>query len=217
MPRPLPVHIQKATGGETQAVREHILDAAYRVIVAKGLSGASTRAIAAEADLGAGTVYNYFDNRLQLLAQAMLRRIELLARPVSDLPERAGKDTIAANLRYYARRISPTLDELVPLGAAAISDPGLLSVMRAEHANVESVHGSVIILSRYLLAEQRLGRISATADYQAAAAIVFRICHDQAFHRYLQGGSQRSEVLTREIDFVANALAVKPGEADPSV
>ena len=146
MPRPLPVHIQKATGGETQAVREHILDAAYRVIVAKGLSGASTRAIAAEADLGAGTVYNYFDNRLQLLAQAMLRRIGLLARPVSDLPERAGKDTIAANLRYYARRISPTLDELVPLGAAAFSDPELLSVMRAEHANVESVHGSVICL-----------------------------------------------------------------------
>mgnify|MGYP001579827455 CR=1 FL=1 len=206
MPRPLPAHVQKATGGDTRAVREHILDAAYQVIVARGLSGASTRAIAAEADIGAGTLYNYFDNRLQLLAHAILRRIELLSRPVGDLPERAGKYTVAANLRYFARRISPTLDELVPLGAAAFSDPELLSVMRNEHANGESVHSSINILSRYLLAEQQLGRISAIADYRAAAAIVFRICHDQAFHRYLQGGSQRPEVLTREIDFVANAL-----------
>ncbi len=130
MPRPLPAHVQKATGGDTRAVREHILDAAYQVIVARGLSGASTRAIAAEADIGAGTLYNYFDNRLQLLAHAILRRIELLSRPVGDLPERAGKYTVAANLRYFARRISPTLDELVPLGAAAFSDPELLSVMR---------------------------------------------------------------------------------------
>lgn len=88
-------------------------------------------------------------------------------------------------------------------------------MLGVEHANAKSVHDSVNILSRYLQAEQRLGRISATADHRAAA-IVFRICHDQAFHRYLQGGSQRTEVLTREIDFVADALAVKPGEKVPS-
>ena len=189
-----------------EAVRDHILDAAYRVIVARGLAGASTRAIAAEAGLGAGTVYNYFDSRLQLLAHAMLRRIQLLSRPVRDLPERAGKHTVDANLRYYARRISPTLDELVPLGAAAFSDPELLEVMRAEHVNVESVHGSVNILYRYLNAEQLLGRISAGADCRAAAAILFRVCHDQAFHRYLQGESRRHEFLNREIDFIAEAL-----------
>lgn len=206
MPRPLPKKVQKLTGGEAQSVREHILDAAYRVIKVKGLSGASTRVIAVEADLGAGTVYNYFDSRLQLLAQAILRRIVLLSRPVRDLPQRAGKYTVASNLRYYARRISPTLDELVPLGAAAFSDPELLAVIRVEHADMESVHGSVNILSRYLLAEQELGRISETADCRAAAAIVFRICHDQAFHRYLQDGSRQPDSLKRELDFVAKAL-----------
>jgi len=207
MPRQLPARVREATGGEAEAIREHILDAAYRVIVLRGLAGASTRAIATEAEIGAGTVYNYFDNRLQLLAQAMLRRIQLLSGPVKDLPERAGKFSVAENLRYYARCISSTLDELVPLGAAAFSDPRLLAVMRREHANVGSVHGSVNVLSRYLKAEQELGRVGASADLQAAAAIVFRICHDQAFHRYLQGGKPQPAVLNREIDFVARALA----------
>lgn len=206
MPRPFPVHIQEVTGGESGAIREHILDAAYQVIIARGLAGASTRAIASEAAIGAGTIYNYFENRLQLLAHAMLRRMALLSRPVSNLPERAGKYTVAANLRYYARRISPTLDELVPLGAAAFSDPELLAVMRAEHANVKSVHDSVTILCRYLQAEQQSGRISSDADTEAAAAIVFRICHDQAFHRYLEGGKQHPGALEREIDFIANAI-----------
>ncbi len=211
MPRPLPEHVQEVTGGDSAAIREHILDAAYRVIVARGLAGASTRAIATEAEIGAGTIYNYFNNRLQPLAHAMLRRIELLSRPVSDLPGRAGKHTVAVNLRYYASCISSTLDELVPLGAAAFSDPKLLAAMRAEHANGESVHSSVNILSKYLLAEQRLGRIRATADHRTAAEIVFRICHDQAFHRYLEGGSMKPETLTREIDFVAEALTSGSG------
>jgi AcrR family transcriptional regulator len=208
MPRPLPDHVREATGGETEAIREHILDAAYRVIATRGLAGASTRAIAIEAEVGAGTLYNYFDNRLQLLARAMLRRMHLLAQPIGDLPERAGRYSVAANLRYYASQISATLDELVPLGAAAFSDPELLSVMRAELANGESAQGIIGILNRYLLAEQRLGRISATADYQAGAAIVFRICHDHAFHRYLHGDLLHAGALTREIDFIAAALTV---------
>lgn len=206
MPRPLPTHVQEATGGEAEAIREHILDAAYRVIAAKGLTGASTRAIAAEAELGAGTVYNYFENRLQLLAQAMLRRIVLLSRPVSDLPDRVGKYTVTENLRYYVRCISTVLDELVPLGAAAFSDPKLLAAMRDEHANMRSVHSSVEILRRYLQAEQKLGRIKPDADHQTAAAIVFNVCHDQAFHRFLQGGARSLAVLYREIDFIARAL-----------
>ena len=71
MPRPLPPHVvARAGGSETEAVRDHILDAALRVIVTQGLAAASTRAVAAEAGIGAGTVYNYFDNRLQLLAHA---------------------------------------------------------------------------------------------------------------------------------------------------
>ncbi len=212
MPRPLPVHIQEATGGEAEAVRDHILDAAYRVIVARGLSGASTRAVAAEAQIGAGTIYNYFDNRLQLLARAILRRIELLSRPVSGLPGRAGKYTVAANLRHYARRISPTLDELVPLSAAVFSDPELLSVMRVEHANAKAIHGSVNILIQYLHAEQKAGRISATADCLAAAAVVFRVCHDQAFHRFLQNEKTPPKVFFREIDFVAGALTSGGGD-----
>ena len=211
MPRPLPEHVREATGGEAQAVREHILAAAYRVITVKGLAAASTRAIAAEADIAAGTMYNYFDNHLQLIARTLLWKIQKLSKPVSDLPQRAGKHTVAANLRHYARRIGPTLDELVPLGAAAFSDPVLLEAMRVEHANVESIHDSVEILHNYLKQEQLLGRIAAGADCRAAAAVVFRICHDHAFHRFLEGSSFRIDAIARELDFVAKALVGEDG------
>lgn len=49
MPRPLPAHVLTSTGGDSEAVRNHILDAAHRVVVSRRLAAASTRAIANEA------------------------------------------------------------------------------------------------------------------------------------------------------------------------
>src|SRR3990172_2015437 len=122
MPRPLGARVLASTGGDIDAVRNHILDAAHRVISEHGLAAASTRLIATEAGIGAGTVYNYFDNRLQLLARAILRRARILAEPIADLPSRAGADSVADNLQYFALVGATILDELVPLIAAAFSD-----------------------------------------------------------------------------------------------
>ncbi len=208
MPRPLPAHVVAFTGGHHDAVRDHILDAAHRVIARHGLAAASTRAIAEEAGIGAGTLYNYVDNRLQLLARTILRRAHVLSRPLADLPSRAGSGTVAGNLRDFARQIATILDQLVPLFAAAFSDTDLLGVLQRESRTETRPGGPFALhpIERYLLAERELGRIAPDADCRAASDLVVSLCHDRAFQRYFRGETETPKPLGREIDLIAHAV-----------
>jgi AcrR family transcriptional regulator len=197
-----------STAGERDAVRDHILDAAHRVIVGQGLAAASTRAIAEEAGIGAGTLYNYFDDRLQLLARSMLRHAHLRSGLLADVLGRAGTATVAANLRLFAGRLEAMLDELVPLFAAAFSDVELLAALRREMHSGVPADGAFAghPVERYLLAERELGRVASDADCRAAASLVVSVCHDRAFQRFFHGAG-RPKPLTAEIDLIARAVA----------
>jgi AcrR family transcriptional regulator len=212
MPRPLPAHVMASTAGHHDAVRNHILDAAHRVIARHGLAAASTRAIAAEAGIGAGTLYNYLDDRLQLLARSILRRAQILSRPLADLPSHAGSGTVAGNLRQFARQVATILEELVPLFAAAFADTDLLDALRKETSTGAHAGGPFAghPVERYLLAERELGRVAPDADCHAAAVLVVSLCHDRAFHRYFRGETGKPKPLTREIDLIAHAVTAPP-------
>src|SRR5262245_5674149 len=65
--RPLARRGRAGLRGEVAGVfRRAILDAAERVFEARGYSGAKMAAIAREAGLAAGTLYNYFANKEQI-------------------------------------------------------------------------------------------------------------------------------------------------------
>ena len=70
--------------------REEILEAAARVLIAKGLSAATMSDVAAEAGVAKGTVYLYFDSKEQLLSGLGARYIEELIRRSGDLLEGDG-------------------------------------------------------------------------------------------------------------------------------
>jgi AcrR family transcriptional regulator len=201
-----------STAGHHDAVRNHILDAAHRVIASHGLAAASTRAIAAEAGIGAGTLYNYLDDRLQLLARSILRRAQILSRPLADLSSHAGNGTVAGNLRQFARQVATILEELVPLFAAAFADTDLLDALRKEMSTGAHAGGPFAghPVERYLLAERELGRVARDADCHAAAVLVVSLCHDRAFHRYFRGETGKPKPLTREIDLIAHAVTAPP-------
>jgi len=196
------------TGGHHDAVRDHILDAAHRVIARHGLAAASTRAIAEEAGIGAGTLYNYLDNRLQLIARSILRRVHILSQPLADLPSLVGSGTVAGNLGDFARQVATILDQLVPLFAAAFSDTELLDALRYELRTGAPPAGPFAPhpIERYLLAERELGRLAPDADCHAAAALVVSLCHDRAFHRFFRGETGEPEPLTKEIDLITHAI-----------
>jgi AcrR family transcriptional regulator len=209
MPRPLAPDVMASTAGEPDAVRDHILDAAHRVITGHGLAAASTRAIAEEAGIGAGTLYNYFEDRLQLVAESMLRRARVLSQPLSKLPSRAGSGTVAHNLRRFAREIGAILDQIIPLFAAAFSDAELLEALRRAIASEAWSAGPFAVhpIEGYLVAEQELGRVAPDADCRSAASLILSLCHERAFLDYFAGRSGRRKSTTREIDFIARAIS----------
>ncbi len=206
MPRPLSEKIVASTGGEAEAIREHILDAALRVIQSEGLASASTRAIASEAGIAPGTLYNYFGDRLALIAQTILRRIHVLSQPTGELELQPGKGSIASNLHIFVKHSSLALDELVPLTASAFSDTELLNALRSEMMNADNAFNPGKYLQEYLLEERKLGRVSRTTDCAAVASTIISICHDRAFQRFLIGDTRKTEAKLKEIDFIAEAI-----------
>ncbi|EHR59825.1 TetR/AcrR family transcriptional regulator [Saccharomonospora cyanea] len=50
--------------------RRHVIEAAFRLVVAEGMEGLSLRKVAAEAELNIGSVRHYFDGHEELLAAA---------------------------------------------------------------------------------------------------------------------------------------------------
>jgi AcrR family transcriptional regulator len=194
------------TDGDPDAVRRHILDAAYRVIARKGLAAASTRAIADEAGLAGGTLYNYFGGHTQLLARAIVHYAAGLMVPVAGLPSRAGRYTVAENLRYFVRQASGVLDQVVPALAAAFSDSELLNAVRESMTEGDRMNDPALLVERYLLAEREIGRIAPDADCRAAAALLVSACHDDAFQRYLYGRAGKPRSRRREIELIVRAL-----------
>jgi AcrR family transcriptional regulator len=209
MPRPLAPDVVASTAGERDAVRDHILDATHRVIVRDGLALASTRAIAEEAGVAIGTLYNYFEDRQQLVAESILRRAGVLSAPLHQLPSRAGSGTVADNLRRFAGALSDMLDQLVPLVAAAFSDGELLDAIRRTMAPGHGSSGPFAAhpIEAYLSAERALGRVAPDADCSAAASMVVSVCHERAFLDHFFGKTGRRTSIASQIGFIASSIA----------
>ena len=67
------------------ARQSQILDAAERVFAARGYHGATTREIAAAADLSEGTLYNYFANKRDLFLALLHSRTDELIQAIAGV------------------------------------------------------------------------------------------------------------------------------------
>ena len=88
------------------ATKGRILDATEAVLVAEGLEGCSTRAVAAQAGVNVATLYSYFPDRDALIRE-VIRRYETersteVAARVSLLESPAWRDELAVLLRDMA-------------------------------------------------------------------------------------------------------------------
>jgi AcrR family transcriptional regulator len=85
--------------------REAILDAAERVFAARGFTGVRMSDVAAEAGMATGTLYNYFENKGEILGSLILARGNDLLRELEATHE-AERDPIAR----IERMVQATLD-----------------------------------------------------------------------------------------------------------
>ena len=85
--------------------RERILDAAAAVFARKGFHQATIHEIADLADVADGTIYNYFDNKLDLLIALVVRVAELEQLP-DELLQGLGSDARSFFVTAFQERLS---------------------------------------------------------------------------------------------------------------
>ena len=242
-----------------QNLRDHLIETAARMIDQRGSAGLAVRDIAREAKVADGVLYNYFEDKEDLLAHALLAHVGNVMASAPGLLPPPGEGTVAENLRVFIDGGVATLLRVTPAFAGLISQPKVLTRFHAmvggdaafdpaaedaggsageagepaeevggpteegrgvAEGGGESAHGIETaqagaegtadggpedggpgdggrgtsageprglpdLLTAYLQGEQRLGRVDAAADIDAAASLIVGAMHGQILPRVL--------------------------------
>lgn len=157
-------------------VRERLFAAAERVLAREGPGALTSRAITAEAGCAKGVLHAHFASLDEFVADLVLDRFAHTARQAEALPGRAGEGTVAGNLRDVALAL---LDSAGPtIGGLAVTRPAAsLRLRQALEAGAPGFAAIQESITRYLDAEQRLGRLTAGTDTVAVALAVVGTTH----------------------------------------
>jgi AcrR family transcriptional regulator len=116
--------------GGGQDLREHLIETAARLIDQRGDAGLSVRDIAREAKVADGVLYNYFEDKEDLLANALLVHIGSVMSGMPPLPP-PGTGTLAQNLATFIDSGLAVLVRVMPAFAGLRSQPKVLQRFHA--------------------------------------------------------------------------------------
>jgi AcrR family transcriptional regulator len=154
------------------ALREHLIDAAERLLADKQVATITTRDIARAAGVSDGVLYNYFADKHELVVAALVRRYGVLMTMFDTGLPVPGTGTVEDNLKAYAVASLDLVAETLPVVSGLLSEPALLHrFIAAIHTEPFGPHRMRQPIAGYLAAEQRLGRLG-DFDVDAAVALV---------------------------------------------
>jgi len=184
-----------------RSLREHLIATAERMMAERGTAGLTVRAIAREAGVADGVLYNHFADKEELLAHALRARAEAVAGSLGPLPE-PGTGTVEENLRAYVAHGLAAHTALLPALAGLVAQPEVLTRFSALSGGEEDWRSR---LARYLRAERDLGRLAEGAPVDAATSMIVGACHEPVLSTLFQG-----EELARRasLDTVDDLVAV---------
>jgi AcrR family transcriptional regulator len=197
-------------------LRAHLIATAARLLAERGSAGLAVRDIAREAKVADGVLYNYFEDKDDLLAHALLAHVGTVMAGGAPAP-RAGEGTVAGNLQAFVEGGLATLAQVAPAFAGLVSQPGVLARFHAmvggdaafgadmpagaepqersgdrggrggrpDGDDPDGRGGLPDILRGYLAAEQRIGRIGASADVEAAVTLIVGTIHGEILPRVM--------------------------------
>ena len=243
--------------GSGQNLRDYLIATAARLIDQRGSAGLAVRDITREAKVADGVLYNYFEDKEDLLAHALLAHVGNVMASAPQLLPPPGEGTLAENLRVFIEGGMASLLRVTPAFAGLLSQPKVLSRFHAmvggdaalsgdaaagdgagEHPAGRNAHGTgeghdegddaaegaghregyglPDLLSAYLRAEQRLGRLDPAADVDAATSLVVGAIHGQILPRVLftpPGGpiTIPPGLAARLAQTVLDGIAPRPG------
>ncbi len=155
------------------ALREHLIDTAEQLIAVTPITSITTREIARTAGVSDGVLYNYFEDKNELLVEALLRKYRVLVEEFTARMPEPGVATISDNLNCLADALYDLTRQFVPVVAGLITDPLLFHKFFATlHAQPNGPDQLRQPLLDYLDGERRLGRIPADADIDAITLLL---------------------------------------------
>jgi AcrR family transcriptional regulator len=114
-----------------QNLRDYLIETAARMIDQRGSAGLAVRDIAREAKVADGVLYNYFEDKEDLLVHALLAHVGNVMASAPRLLPPPGEGTVAENLRVFIDGGVANLLRVTPAFAGLISQPKVLSRFHA--------------------------------------------------------------------------------------
>src|SRR5437667_7660523 len=105
-----------------QNLRDYLIETAARMIDQRGSAGLAVRDLAREARVADGALYNYFEDKEDLLAHALLAHVATVMASTPGMPP-AGTGTVAENLRLFIDSGMGALARVVPAFAGLLAQP----------------------------------------------------------------------------------------------
>ncbi len=181
--------------------RQHILDAAERVVKKRGLARVTARDIAHEAGYADGTLYTHFVHKEDIFLAVILENLPQL---VTSLDENVGKRTVSENLEDVVFSALTFYEEIIPLTASFFAEPELMIRYR-EKVREQSggPQRSYDFLIRYIQEEQRIERVNKQIDPTSVAVLLLGSSFQYVFFQLFMG--ENPLTVTKQ-DFVKNLV-----------
>lgn len=164
------------TGVHLADARALLFDAAEAVLRRDGPSGLTSRAVTTEAGVAKGVVHRHFVDFDAFLAELILDRVSRLAGPAERLNGATGAGNLVDNL---AEALVVVFSPLTVAEVALVITRDALRerLTNAGAARLPLLGAGTTLVSSYLLAEQEIGRIDATAEPAALAPTLIGALH----------------------------------------
>lgn len=199
-----------ALRGGDRTLRDHLIATAERMIAERGTAGLTVRAIAQEAGVAGGVLYNHFADKEELIALALRAHATAIENGLEPLPA-PGTGTVEGNLRAYVAHGLALHRRMVPALTGLIATPEVLARFAGlSDPDRDWRHR----LRGYLEAERGLGRIAADARVDAVTSMIVGACHEPVLSTLFQGrGIAEPSPAHSADDLVAIALrGIEPRE-----
>jgi AcrR family transcriptional regulator len=196
--------------------REDILGAAARIMREQGYARATTKEIARAAGYSEATLYKHFQDKTEIFLRVLEEQTPGLAALLAKLDRQAGTGDLRENLEELVATAVLFYVDSFPIAVSLYSSRALLAAHRGRVRELGGgPHTPEERLTRYLAAEQRLGRLAPSADPGAMAQLLLGACFQQAFLADFAGetpaGDGLAELARRLVATVLVATAGADG------
>jgi len=187
------------TGVSIRDVREHLFDAAERVLLRDGPNALTSRALTTEAGVAKGVLHRHFADFDAFLAELVLDRVQQMDARAAALRDNVGKGTVADNLTDALTALYESVAVAV-VALVTFRDELRDRLRDTWPAGVPVLTEAASMLGDYLRAERDLGRLTTRADVDTIGFTLIGAGHLLFADR--KGGSPGRDAVHRMVTSV---------------